>query len=130
MGAQGTVEIDFGAFPGASDASVAVTGQGSILAGSLAEAYLFPAATTDHTADEHLVETIRIVAGPVTAGVGFTIYGFNTNQLAEPVTPPRLSRFLGTGQDAGPGRQDCCNSDLGGKTPRIYGKWNVGWVWN
>lgn len=130
MGAQGTATLDFGAFPGASDASVAVTGQGSILAGSLAEAYLFPAATTDHTADEHLVETIRIVAGPVTAGVGFTIYGFNTNQLAEPVTPPRLARFGGTGQDAGRGKADRQAVDIGGNTPRIYGKWNVGWVWN
>lgn len=32
MSAQGTATIDFGAVPGSNEASVAVTGQGSILA--------------------------------------------------------------------------------------------------
>jgi hypothetical protein len=109
---QGTVTLDFGAFPGASDASVAVTGQSGILAGSLVEAWLLPAATTDHTADEHLVETIKVVAGNIVAGTGFTIYGVNTSQLNESCDPPWSDGIRG------------------GRGTRIYGKWNVAWVWN
>lgn len=102
MGAQGTATLDFGAFPGKSDASVAVTGQGSILAGSLVEAWLLPAATADHSADEHLVETLKVMAGTISAGVGFTIYGVNTSQANDPQ----------------------------GRGTRLYGTWNIGWVWN
>lgn len=110
--ATGTTTLDFGAFPGASDASVAVTGQAGIVAGSLVEAWLLPATTADHTADEHMIETLKVVAGNIVAGTGFTIYGFNTSQLNEPVSLP-----LGDGY-------------RGGKATRIYGKWNVAWVWN
>lgn len=130
MGASGTTQVDFGAFPGASDAYVDVTGQGSILAGSLVEAWLFPADTVDHSADEHLVEQIKAMAGAPTAGVGFRIYAFCTNQIPEPVGAPRLARFSGTGQDAGAGKMDAQGRDDGGDTPRLYGKWNIGWVWN
>ena len=49
MGAQGSTTLTFGAFPGGSDASVTVTGQAGILAGSLVEAWILPAATADHT---------------------------------------------------------------------------------
>lgn len=120
MGAQGTATLDFGAFPGASDAAVAITGQASILAGSLVEAWLFPAATADHTADEHLVETLRVMAGNVVAGVGFTVYGVNVSQLNEPLLPGRavanqINTVLPT---------------IGGVGTLLYGAWNVGWVWN
>jgi hypothetical protein len=74
--AQGTATIDFGAFPGKTDASVAITGQASISAASLVEAWIFPAATADHSADEHMVERLEIIAGNVIAGTGFTIYAF------------------------------------------------------
>ena len=99
MGAQGTATLNFGAFPGDTSATVAVTGQAGILAGSLVEAWIFPAATADHTADEHTVETIRVFAANVVAGTGFTIYGIYQNE-----TP-----------------------NYGAK---VYGAWNVGWVWN
>lgn len=79
MPGSGTTTIDFGTAGSPNqNPTVAVTGQGSILAGSLVEAWIMPVATSDHTADEHIVESIsglRVVAGPVTAGVGFTIYG-------------------------------------------------------
>jgi hypothetical protein len=75
VGAQGTATLDFGAFPGATDATVAVTGQGSILAGSLAEAWIVPAATADHSIDEHVVEELEVHARDVVAGTGFTIHG-------------------------------------------------------
>jgi hypothetical protein len=115
MGASGTTTINFGAFPGGSDTSAVITGQASILAGSLVEAWLMPVATADHTADEHLVETIRVVAGNIAAGTGFTIYAMNTSDLYEfplgwnPGTPKAGSAGKGT---------------------RLYGLWTVGWVWN
>lgn len=96
MGAQNTALLDFGAFPGKSDASLDITGQASILAGSLVEAWILPAATVDHSADEHLVEQLEVYAGNIIAGTGFTIYG--------------IAKTTGD--------------------TRIYGKWNVGWVWN
>lgn len=129
MGATGKAIVDFGAIPGKSDASVDVTGQANIAADSLVEAWLFPSTSDDHSSDEHLVETIRVVAGNVVAGVGFTIYAFNTNQLSEPNMPLRLSRFAGTGIDSGLGKMDAQTLDIGGKGTRIYGKWNVAWVW-
>lgn len=101
MGAQGLTVLDFGAFPGTSDCSVAVAGQSEISTGSLVEAWIRPAATGDHSADEHLVETLKVMAGNIIAGVGFTIYGINSSQLS--------SHEHGT---------------------RLYGLWNVAWVWN
>lgn len=85
MGAQGTATLNFGAFAaGAStfahpntEASIAVTGQAAILAGSLIEAWLSApaAASADHSVDEHRVENIQVRAGDIIAGTGFTIYG-------------------------------------------------------
>lgn len=75
----GVATLDFGAFPGKTDASVAVTGQTGILAGSAIEAWLQPAATPDHTADEHWIEEIQVMAGNIVAGTGLTIYGRTTN---------------------------------------------------
>lgn len=77
MGAQGTATLDFGAFPGKSDASIAITGQPGILAGSLIEAWILPATTADHSIDEHMVEPLDIRAANIVAGTGFSIYGFN-----------------------------------------------------
>ena len=129
MGAQGTATIDFGAFPGASDTSVTVTGQASILAGSLVEAWIFPADTADHSADEHMVEQIRVFAGNVVAGVGFTIYAFNANQINEP-----LEYIGGTNNRTLAGRltnsQSFQSPTKGGMGTLIYGQWNIGWVWN
>ena len=132
MGAQGTALLDFGAFPGASDASVAVASAG-IGAGSLAECWTFPAATADHTADEHLVESLKVMAGGVSAGVGFTIYGVNTSELNEPVEPmPNAnSVFQATATTVGQKiAQPAVRGVRGGTGTRLYGKWNIGWVWN
>lgn len=114
MATKGTATLDFGAFPGASDASVAVTGQASILAGSYVEAWIRPVATADHSADEHMVETIKVFAGNISAGVGFTIYGFNTSDLYEiPLGATGLN-----------------NAGAIGKGTRIYGQWTIAWVWD
>ena len=109
MGAQGTASLDFGAFPGKSDASVAVTGQASIVGGSLCKAWILPATTADHSADEHIVEALTVFAGTIVAGTGFTIYGTN-----EPALPETAWQAPG--------------SAPGGT--RLYGVWNVAWAWN
>lgn len=133
MGAQGTATVDFGAFPGSAHASVAITGQASILAGSLVEAWILPAATADHSSDEHLVEKIRVVAGDIIAGTGFTIHAVSTNELSEPLMPPGVGRKHVTNASAGqntysPG--DTIGRSVGGKMPMVYGQWSVAWVWN
>jgi hypothetical protein len=73
--ATGTVLVDFGAYPGQTEAQVAVTGQGSILTSSLVEAWLMPDATTDHTEDDHLVDgpTLTVPKSLIVAATGFTI---------------------------------------------------------
>ena len=126
MGTQGTTTINFGAFPGSSDTSVAVTGQATILSGSLVEAWLSPVATADHTADEHLVETIRVMAGNVVAGTGFTIYAVNTSQLNEPLTSAGAGNFRSAATTVYGGSAP----SVGGIGTRIYGQWSVAWVWN
>lgn len=100
MGAQGVALLDFGAFPGAWDAFIDVTGQTGFVASSLCEAYLQPAVTANHSADEHRLETLRVDAVYQADGT-IRIYGYST------ADPP-----------------------LVGDAVKIYGKWNVGWVWN
>ena len=128
MPGQGVATLDFGAFPGASDASVVVTGQAGILAGSLVEAWIRPVATADHSADEHMLETLRVFAASIVAGVGFTIFGFNTSELNEPVFNQSL---MGNGQPlAGDRQTGRAPGDQGGRGTRIYGQWTIAWVWN
>ena len=74
----GTATIDFGSFPGTSEASIAVTGQTTISATSKAEAYMMADDTTaGHTAADHryAAALIGFTCGTPTAGTGFTIYG-------------------------------------------------------
>jgi hypothetical protein len=74
--ATGTAVLDFGAAPGAAQATVVVTGQAAILTTSFVEAWMrIQDATANHTVDDHAFANIRIVAGKIVAGVGFTIYG-------------------------------------------------------
>ena len=133
MGAQGNTSIDFGAFPGTTDASLAVTGQGAIVGGSLVEAWLFPADTADHLADEHFVETIKIMAGNVVAGVGFTIYARNDNPLIEPDPsypyPEGIDKAAGIGTRPGPDGRERPDTGVSRATC-CYGLWSVAWVWN
>lgn len=127
MATTGTGTIDFGAFPGAADADLVITGQAAIVAGSYVEAWIRPVATSDHTVGEHVTETIRVIAHSIVAGTGFTITAINTSQLAEPL------ESMGAGQrdvallagrtigSAAPNR--------GGAGTLIYGTWTVAWVW-
>jgi hypothetical protein len=126
VGAQGSTTVDFGAFPGKSDTSVAITGQATILAGSLVEAWLFPVATADHTADEHLVETITVMAGNVVAGTGFTIYAMNNSQINEPL----VSAGVSNQRSAATTVYGYVEPSVGGIGTRIYGLWTIAWCWN
>lgn len=108
--AQGTTTVNFGAFPGSTDTTVAITGQTGILASSLVEAWVFPTATADHSADEHWVDGPQVVAGNIVAGTGFTIYA-----SVKPQTDARATT------DSRRGNND---------SPRAYGSWTVAWVWN
>ena len=75
MSNAGTALLDFGAVP-TSDACLVITGQAGILSGSsFLEVWINYVATADHTADEVLVEPLRVMAGNIVNGVGFTIYG-------------------------------------------------------
>lgn len=133
MPGTGTATLDFGAFPGASDASVDVTGQTGIVSGSLVEAWIRPVDTADHTADEHMLETIKVFAANIVAGTGFTIYGFNTSQLNEPIeVKPHDYNVITTSATAigakvaAPG---AVAGQKGGIGTRIYGQWTVAWAW-
>lgn len=127
MGAQGTAILDFGAFPGKSDALIAVTGQAGIVAGSLVEAWIRPVDTADHLADEHMMETLKVFAATIVAGTGFTIYGLNTSGINEPLAVGGSGR-AGTAV-VGAQANDSIPR-VGGKGTRLWGRWTVAWAWN
>ena len=126
--------VDFGAFPGASDASLAITGQTNILAGSSITCQLTPVATADHSADEHIAESLGCYAGNIIAGTGFTIYLKNNNNLKEPDVIPQAAGSLIQTSATAVGFKVCPAgknlSDYSGQATRIYGKWSVAWHWN
>jgi hypothetical protein len=125
-GSQSVTTIDFGAFPGSSDASLAITGQTGIDSASVVTAWLQPADTDDHTADEHRLETISVMAGNVIPGVGFTIYATNNSQRNEPLSKPAIDRF----RSAATTVYGYAGESVGGRGTMIYGKWSVAWKWS
>ena len=81
---QGTATLDFGAYPGANEASIAVTGQTTVSATSKGEAFVMADATsTSHTANDHkyLPALMGMTCGAFVAGTGFTIYARSTQKL-------------------------------------------------
>jgi hypothetical protein len=124
MGATGTATVNFGGFPGSSDTTVLVTGQTGIVAGSLVEAWLIPVDTGDHSADEHIADGPRIMAGNIVPGTGFTIYGMAWPSTIDPV-PEGTRSYLAFGQNV-----MAPDEPYGRKTPMPYGQWSVAWVWN
>lgn len=126
----GTATIDFGSFPGSSHATVVVTGQAGIVAGSIVQAWIRPVATADHSADEHMLETIKVFASDIVAGTGFTVSAFNAGTLNEPPQDARAKDNVSAVRAGGPGRQDGLTGDTGGEGTRIYGQWTVAWQWS
>ncbi len=73
----GSATIDFGSFPGSSEASVAVTGQAEIQSSSKCEAFMMADDTTsDHTAADHryAAAMIGLTCSTPVASTGFTIH--------------------------------------------------------
>ena len=82
--ATGSGVIDFGAFPGSNEASVAIIGQGAIGAGSKCDAFVMADDTsTDHTALDHryFERFASLSCGNATAGVGFTVYATSEHKM-------------------------------------------------
>ena len=125
-GNAGVTTIDFGSFPGGSDAQVTVSGQTGIVAGSVLQAWLVAQPTIDHTADEHRVETISVTCGNIVANTSFDIYAQNTSQLNEPVTQAGVSKF----RSAAATVYGNAGNSIGGLGTRIYGAWTVHWRWS
>lgn len=122
----GTTTIDFGAFPGGSDATVTVTGQTGIVSGSVLQAWLVAQPTADHTADEHRVETIAVTCGNIVPNTSFDIYATNTSQLNEPVIPAGVVNFRQTSASI----YGWAGMGIGGRGTQIYGTWTVHWRWS
>jgi hypothetical protein len=81
---QGTATIDFGSGGGTNEASVAVTGQASILGTSKAEAYIMADDTSvSHTASDHRYVGLfmSLTCGTPVAATGFTIYARSSEKL-------------------------------------------------
>lgn len=81
---QGTATLNFGAAPGANEASVAVAGQASISAGSKAESYIMADDTASgHTASDHryVALFLALTCGTPVAATGFTIYARSAEKL-------------------------------------------------
>jgi hypothetical protein len=76
MGATGSATATFGAYPGADNASVVITGQSTILTTSKVEAWLDStiAGTSDHSPDEHMIADIDVRVESIVGGTGFTIW--------------------------------------------------------
>jgi len=111
MGDQGTTTIDFGAFPGKTDATVTVMGQAAIVSGSLCEGWLIPVATADHSEDEHRLAPMKVRAGPPTAGSGFPI-------------------FCVVEDNPGTGIRDLKSGAIAKDGLRLYGLYTLAWAWN
>jgi hypothetical protein len=127
-GSAGIVEVDFGAFPGASDASATVTGQTGITTGSVLQAWIYALATPEHSADEHRIETISANAGDIVAATGFTVWVQNTSQLNEPREPSQSGGRI-TSKAAASAFGNSA-PDRGGQGTRLYGRYSVAWRWS
>ena len=104
----------------------------ALLTGAALGEVVVPVATADHSEDEHRIDPPRVVAGNVVAGTGFTIYGVNSSQLNEPVEvapPSSVMHENGTAVIV-KNAQPAAKAYGGGAGTRLYGKWNLGWVWN
>jgi hypothetical protein len=80
----GTALVNFGSFPGNNEASITVTGQGSILNTSKVNVFISADATSsDHTASDHryLSTFIGISTSTPTPSTGFTIYVRSIHKL-------------------------------------------------
>jgi hypothetical protein len=110
MAVNGTALLDFGSFPGSPEATIDVTGQAGLVATSKIEAWVLPVATADHSADEHKIENIRVIAFYKVDGT-LTINGY--------VVPFPQQLLAIRDSEGGPVQERA----------RLFGKFTIGWVW-
>ena len=80
----GTSILNFGNFPGNSEASITIVGQTGILSTSLITAELSQVGTTTgHTVADHRFARafINVCIGDIVPGVGFTIFGNSLEKM-------------------------------------------------
>lgn len=104
MPGNGTATINFGAFPGSPETEVDVAGQSGLISTSRIEAWVQPIATADHSADEHIVERLRVIGFYKVDGT-LTIRGFD---------------------NASPAWKDPFRQ---AQDQRLFGQFTVGWAW-
>lgn len=121
----GTGTLDFGAFPGKSDAFVDVVSAGALTTSNVT-AWIRPIATTDHTADEHWLESIRVF-GVCEVNGTVRIYGRNDSEINSMLVPLGASRTSGAGV-VGSQTFDSL-PHVGGQGTLIFGQWSVGFQW-
>lgn len=135
-GVQGTAVVDFGSFPGGTMASVAVTGQASILTTSIVRAWIRPADTAVHSADEHIVAAtmIDIVVSDIVAATGFTIHAIARDMGGSPLMPPGIGRKQNSPVTAVANNiliQPTVVGSVGGSTINTHwGTYEVAWSWS
>lgn len=79
--ASGTALLDFGGSPSAeTDTASIVVADAGVGAASEVVAGLAYIATADHTADEIMISNVQVMVGSISAGVGFTVYGYCPDQ--------------------------------------------------
>lgn len=99
MDRRGRTTIDFGSFPGVSHIETTF-GANGVRTTDNPTAWLVPIATADHTADEHMVEPIRVIASCETDD---------------------LLTFRALVENAPAG------GTVNNNTPTAYGLWTVAW---
>lgn len=79
----GTATLDFGAMPGANEASVVVTGISTIGGSAKCEAFFMRSSTGSHSANDHSYAALftGLTCGNVVTGTGFTIYARSAEKL-------------------------------------------------
>lgn len=66
------MSVDFGT--ASNYATATVTGQTGILSGSLVEAWVSVSSSGTRTEDDCINEDLKVVAGSISPGTGFTVY--------------------------------------------------------
>lgn len=112
MPGDGTASLDFGAAPGTREASVVVTGQTGLGAGSRIEVWLHPANTAAHDEDEYTMDELIVNWDTRVVGTGFTIRGVSNLLAGQPQEVGGRGRFVAT------------------PVLPLNGAYTVGWAWN
>ena len=130
-GTSGTTTVDFGVFPGKTDAEVTITGQAGIVAGSIVIASIRAVASADHTVGEHVIEQLKVVPYGIVAATGFTLRVICTD-------PVVASLESGGAGGRGGGANTLASRSIGNAAKerggfgngRVYGVWNLNWSWS